>query len=142
MTTRPLSAYNKALLSNVSEADARFRVLRQSAPADAADALENLVRHAPDHKLSRVNAVDFAAQTGLDEERAIAALLQASRIGIFDMSWNVLCPGCGGVLGANAVLKTITRDKYECQLCAAGHKLTLDEMVEVTFTVKIGRAHV
>ncbi len=51
------------------------------------------------------------------------------------MSWNVLCPSCGGVLGASATLKTINREEYECQLCAAGHKLTLDEMVEVTFTV-------
>jgi class 3 adenylate cyclase len=135
MTTRPSSASNNTLPSNISEADARFLVLRQSASPDAADALERLVRNAPDHKLSRVNVLDFAAQTGLDEERTIGAFLEASRIGVFDMSWNVLCPGCGGVLGANATLKAITRDKYECHVCAAGHRLTLDEMVEVTFTV-------
>ena len=51
------------------------------------------------------------------------------------MTWSVLCPGCGGVLNASATLKTINQERYDCELCAAGYKPTLDEMVEVTFTV-------
>ena len=52
------------------------------------------------------------------------------------MSWNVLCPGCGGVLDASATLKIGQhRSEYHCSLCAAGYEPTLDEMVEVTFTV-------
>ena len=47
----------------------------------------------------------------------------------------MLCPGCGGVLNEGATLKTINREEYGCALCAAGYKPTLDEMVEVTFTV-------
>ena len=66
---------------------------------------------------------------------SIAAFLHASRLGIFELSWNVLCPGCGGVLDAGATLKNINRDEYDCGLCAAGYEPTLDEMVEVTFTV-------
>jgi len=79
--------------------------------------------------------LDFAARRGLDEERAIAAFLHAARVGLFDLSWNVLCPGCGGVLDASASLKTIHRDEYTCALCAVGYEPTLDEMVEVSFTV-------
>jgi class 3 adenylate cyclase len=48
----------------------------------------------------------------------------------------VLCPGCGGVLDTNATLKTLQREQYVCLLCAAGYEPTLDEMVEVTFTVR------
>ncbi len=77
----------------------------------------------------------FAAKHGLDEERAIAAFLHAARLGLFELSWNVLCPGCGGVLDAGATLKTVNHDEYACGLCASGYKPTLDEMVEVTFTV-------
>jgi class 3 adenylate cyclase len=51
------------------------------------------------------------------------------------MAWNVLCPGCGGVLDSSATLKSVTRDQYHCSLCAAGYEPTLDEVVEVTFTV-------
>jgi class 3 adenylate cyclase len=39
------------------------------------------------------------------------------------------------VLGSNASLKTIHPDPYNCQLCASGYEPTLDEMVDVTFTV-------
>ena len=72
---------------------------------------------------------------GLDEERAIAAFLHAARLGIFELSWNVLCPGCGGVLDTSTTLKSVNRDEYDCALCATGYQPTLDEMVEVTFTV-------
>src|SRR5262249_8678284 len=43
--------------------------------------------------------------------------------------------GCGGVLDANTTLKSIDKAEYECAFCAAGYEPTLDEMVEVTFTV-------
>jgi class 3 adenylate cyclase len=119
----------------MSEAQALFSVLRQSADPDAVTALERLVRDAPDYRLARINALDFAKRENLDEERTIAMFLHAARIGVCEMAWNVLCPGCGGVLGANASLKSVRADEYHCALCAAGYEPTLDEMVEVTFTV-------
>ena len=41
----------------------------------------------------------------------IAAFLHAARLGIFELSWNVLCPGCGGVLDAGATLKSVNRGR-------------------------------
>jgi len=119
----------------VSETEALFSVLRQSADADGVAAIERAVREAPDRDLCRINVLDFAAKNGLDEERALAAFLHAARLGLFELSWNVLCPGCGGVLDAGATLKTVNHEEYACGLCASGYKPTLDEMVEVTFTV-------
>jgi class 3 adenylate cyclase len=118
-----------------SETEALFSVLRQSADGDAVTAIEALVREAPDRALNRVNVLDFAVKNRLDEERVIAAFLHAARVGLFDLSWNVLCPGCGGVLDANTSLKTVHTDDYNCALCGAGYQATLDEMVEVSFTV-------
>jgi len=119
----------------MSEATNLFTVLQQSADPDVIDAIEELVRDAPDRALSRINVVDFAAKTGLDEERTIAAFLHAARLGIFELSWNVLCPGCGGVLDTSATLKSVNKEEYDCAMCAAEYRPTLDEMVEVTFTV-------
>jgi class 3 adenylate cyclase len=119
----------------MSETRAMFALLRQSADPAAAEALEALVAEAPDRELCRINALAFAATRGLDAERAISAFLHAARIGIFEMSWNVLCPGCGGVLDANSSLKTVHTETYGCSLCAKDYEPTLDEMVEVTFTV-------
>ena len=119
----------------MSEARNLFSVLRQSADPEVVDAIEVLVRDAPDRALCRVNVLDFAARTGLDEERAIAAFLHAARLGIFELSWNVLCPGCGGVMEASETLKSVDQDDYHCGWCAAGYAPVLDEIVEVTFTV-------
>jgi class 3 adenylate cyclase len=119
----------------MSEADALFALLRQSADAPSVAAIEHLVRDAPDRELCRVNALAFAARNNLDPEHVIAAFLHAARVGLFELSWNVLCPGCGGVLGANASLKTVHTENYNCAVCAADYEPTLDEMVEVTFTI-------
>jgi Family of unknown function (DUF5939) len=119
----------------MSEEQGQFATLRQSADPTVVEAIERLVREGADHELCRINALDFAAKRGLQAERAIAAFLHAARLGVFELSWNVLCPGCGGVLDTGATLKTVDRSEYSCALCAAGYEPTLDEMVEVTFTV-------
>jgi class 3 adenylate cyclase len=119
----------------VNQAQDLFAPLRQAADAGAVAAIERLIAHGPDRALGRINVLDFAANNGLNEERAIAAFLHAARVGLFELSWNVLCPGCGGVLDASATLKTVHREAYSCSLCAAGYEPTLDEMVELTFTV-------
>jgi class 3 adenylate cyclase len=118
-----------------SDNEALFSVVRQSADAKCAAAIEAAVRDADDRELCRVNPLAFATKHQLDEEHTIAAFLHAARLGIFELSWNVLCPGCGGVLEAVTTLKTVNRNEYDCGLCAAGYEPTLDEMVEVTFTV-------
>src|SRR5271166_2667906 len=119
----------------MTEAQTLFTALRQSADADVVSAIEALVRDAPDRWLNRINVLAFAEKRGLDEERVIAAFLHAARLGLFELSWNVLCPGCGGVLDAGTSLKTVRQAEYACALCAAGYEPNLDEMVEVTFTV-------
>ncbi len=119
----------------MSDAEPLFTILRQSADADAVAAIERLVRDAPDRALNRINVLDFAATRGLNEERAIAGLLHAARLGLFDLSWNVLCLSCGGVLDSNTTLNSVDRDRYNCAFCAAGYEPTLDETIEVTFTV-------
>src|SRR5215472_771127 len=119
----------------MSEAETLFVALRQSADEDVVDMLERMVRDAPDHALNKMNAIDLAAKHGLDAERVIAALLNAVGLGMFEMTWNVMCPNCAGVLSANKSLKTLDRAQYNCAFCAAGYETTLDDLVEVTFTV-------
>src|SRR5215471_7434113 len=119
----------------MSETETLFGILRQSADKPVVDMLERMVREAPDHALNRMNALDLAGRSGLDEECVIAALLHAVGLGIMEMTWSVLCPSCAGVLSANKSLKTLTSPEYHCAFCAAGYETTLDNLVEVTFTV-------
>src|SRR5216683_2749814 len=103
----------------MSEAKNLFSVLRQSADPATVDAIEKLVEEAPDRALCRINVLEFAAQRGLDEERAVAAFLHAARLGIFELAWNVLCPGCGGVLDTSTTLKSVNNEQDAGVACAA-----------------------
>jgi class 3 adenylate cyclase len=119
----------------MSETETLFGVLRQSADERVVDMLERMVRDAPDHALNRMNALDLAAKADAGEERVIAGLLHAVQLGMFEMTWSVMCPSCAGVLSANKSLKTLNSAHYHCAFCAAGYETTLDNLVEVTFTV-------
>jgi hypothetical protein len=115
-------AFPNPIFPPMSETASLFTALRQPADPAVVDAIERLVRDAPDKALCRINALDFAAREGLDEERVIAGFLHAARLGLFDLSWNILCRSCAGVLDANSSLKTVTRPEYHCAFCAAGYE--------------------
>ena len=112
-----------------------FEALGRAADPETVRAITALVREAPDGDLVRLNPLDFADRRGLDPENVIAALLQATRLGIFELSWNVLCSHCRGVIDANASIKGLRQSDYHCVFCAAETELTLDEGVENSFTV-------
>ena len=118
-----------------SETEALFAILRELVAPETARAIETLVLQGVDRSLCRINALDFAANHALDEEQTIAGFLHSARLGLFELTWNVLCPGCGGVLDSGASLKIVSHKQYTCALCAAGYEPTLDDVVEVTFTV-------
>lgn len=119
----------------MSDVQALFATLNQATDPAVADAIAQLIRDGADHELNRINVLDFAARRGLNEERVISGFLHASRLGLFDLTWNVLCPGCSGVLDAHSTLKSLRHDDYHCGLCACGYEASVDEQVEVAFTV-------
>ena len=119
----------------MSDTQAQFALLKQTADPAVADAIRELIDKGQDHELNRINVLDFSARAGLDEEQVISGFLHASRLGLFDLTWNVLCPGCSGVLDAHSTLKSLRHDDYHCGLCACGYEASVDEQVEVAFTV-------
>jgi hypothetical protein len=122
-------------MKSFRETEHLLAALRESAKPEPVHAIKKVITDAPDRALCRINALAFAGEHELDEEEVIAAFLHAAQLGIFDLSWNILCPGCGGVLDSGTTLKTVNQADYSCALCAAAYEPTLDEMVEVTFTI-------
>jgi class 3 adenylate cyclase len=104
--------------------------------------MKDLVETGSDRALNRLNPLAFAAAQRLGEDAIIGALLHASRIGLFDLSWNMLCPGCGGVIGSGYALKALDRSEYLCSFCAMSSEPTLDDLVEVSFTVNPRVRHI
>src|SRR3954452_19839788 len=98
----------------MNDAESLFSVLRRTAPPDAVAAIEEIVAKGSDRELNRINVLAFAAKRALKVDDALAAFLHASRLGLFEMAWNVLCPGCGGVFGEATSLKGVHEDVYSC----------------------------
>ncbi|MBW0014096.1 adenylate/guanylate cyclase domain-containing protein [Mycobacterium sp.] len=119
----------------MSDVRSQLSALKQKADGAVADAIARLIEAGEDHELNRINALDFSRRTGLDEEKVISGFLHASQLGLFDLAWNVLCPGCSGVLDVHDTLKSLRNDDYHCGLCACGYEPSVDEQVEVAFTV-------
>jgi uncharacterized protein DUF5939 len=67
----------------MSETKALFDALRNSADPAVVAAIESVVRDGSDRQLCRINALSFAAERGLDEEKTISGFLHAARLGLF-----------------------------------------------------------
>jgi class 3 adenylate cyclase len=119
----------------MAEAAALWDLLQQAADPAVVARLKTTVESAPDRMLNRINPLAFAKEHGFAEEPVIAALVHAARLGLFDMAWNVLCRSCSGVLETGDALRALDRSSYFCSFCALNNEPTLDELVEVTFTV-------
>jgi class 3 adenylate cyclase len=119
----------------MSDIQTQLDALQKTSDPAVVAAIRQLIAEGADDALNRINLLDFASRTGLPEERVISGFLQASRLGLFDLSWNVLCPGCRGVLDAFGTLKSLRDDDYHCGLCGSDHAASVDDQVEVAFTV-------
>lgn len=116
--------------------DARIETLGRTAPFTPQElaGLSEFVRTAPDEALFRINPLGYAAERGMPEARAIDLFVHASRAGIFDLAWEVLCYGCGGYLQSGHALGELSAQTH-CAVCDMDIEATLDDAVEVSFTV-------
>src|SRR5436190_2461186 len=95
---------------------------------------ETLIRGADDLSLYRINPLAFARDRAIAESESIDLFLHATRSGLFDMSWDVVCPQSGMVLDSFGALRTL-KTHYVCGLCDVSGETDLDDCIEVTFTV-------
>ena len=95
---------------------------------------ETLIRSGDDLSLYRINPLAFARDRAIAESESIDLFLHATRSGLFDMSWDVVCPQSGMVLDSFGALRTL-KTHYVCGLCDVTGDTDLDDFIEVTFTV-------
>ncbi|HEX4456849.1 MAG TPA: DUF5939 domain-containing protein, partial [Polyangia bacterium] len=107
--------------------------LRTEAPPALADRLSRFVAEARDEELGRIRPFALAAEWGVDRRELLATCLQAVRVGLLELRWEVICPSCR--VGAE-VVSTLSAVKAHatCHLCEIAFGLELDEALEATFT--------
>src|SRR5262245_53564072 len=96
--------------------------------------LESFLRADDEWALFRANPFTFAAERGVNEDEAVDLFLYASKIGIFQMTWNLLCPGCGAAVQSFGALRNVCA-MFHCFLCSTDIETRLDDFVHVAFTV-------
>ncbi|MDD2715595.1 MAG: DUF5939 domain-containing protein [Candidatus Wallbacteria bacterium] len=120
-----LSRESKEKLNTLSTSDCSTAALA---------AVRNLVTTGSDMDCYKVNPFRMADQNGIERVQMLRALLFATRLGIFDLNWDIHCPSCTGVPVYHKHLMGLTRTAH-CDLCEIDWELDFESQVEVTFTV-------
>ena len=96
--------------------------------------LENSIRFEDDFSLFRINPLKFGNEKNISEQEAIDLFLYGSKAGLFDMNWQLLCPKCGDVVESFSTLRALNKH-YHCNLCQEDFEATLDDYIEISFTI-------
>lgn len=96
--------------------------------------LRQLIDGGGDVDCYKVNAFRIAEEVGVPRPDAVRALLFATRLGLFDLHWDVHCPSCKGVPEYHRHLMAL-QTRAHCRLCEIDWALDFSEQIEVTFTV-------
>jgi class 3 adenylate cyclase len=96
--------------------------------------LEELIRSSDDYSLFRVNPLKFGEENAVSEQESIDLFLYATKAGLFEMNWQLVCPGCGDVVESFNTLRNLD-SRYHCGLCQRDFEAALDDYIEVSFTI-------
>jgi adenylate cyclase len=112
---------------------------RAELEASAADArvvaeLSRVMVEGTDLEGYKINAFRLADALGVPRPNAVRALVFASKLGLFDLNWDVHCPSCKGIPEYSKHLMQL-RERSHCGLCDVGWAVDFADQVEVTFTL-------
>ena len=96
--------------------------------------LETFIRSAPDVDVFRVNPIQYALERSMAEAEAVDLFLNATKIGLFEMDWHIVCPHCGFIVDSLHTLSQL-RTHYLCPICGAERDYALDDYIQVAFSI-------
>jgi class 3 adenylate cyclase len=96
--------------------------------------LETLIRAGDDYALFRLNPIQFATEKGVAETECIDLFLYSARVGLFEMEWHLVCATCGNVVESFRNMHKL-HSTYICNQCAFENTATLDDYIQVSFTI-------
>lgn len=120
-----------------SSGRARFKslgetVIRQGMDALLVAHLEDFLERADELSVQRIRPYALADRWHVDRRRVLEMFLRATRAGILDMSWDLLCPSCRGTTEGHTNLGDV-RGKSHCNTCKIDFTVNFDHNIEVIF---------
>jgi adenylate cyclase len=97
--------------------------------------LREMIIAAPDIELSHIRPFAVARKWNAERWEVLRLFLHATRAGLLNLSWEVLCPNCRSTrLPRNADLKKLLRTAH-CDVCNIKFDAEFDKSVELKFSV-------
>jgi class 3 adenylate cyclase len=112
----------------------REQLIAEQLPVACVDALVDWVRTGDDADLHRIQIRERARVWKLPELELLRTALHATRAGLLDLSWDIICPHCRGVRDENGKLADLAAAGH-CDACNIDFTTDTPEAVEVTFRV-------
>ncbi|MCB1169925.1 MAG: adenylate/guanylate cyclase domain-containing protein [Leptospiraceae bacterium] len=103
-------------------------------PFEISEALVRIVTRWDDVDLYRIRPMAVSRQLGLDPGQLLRALLYGTRSGLFNLTWDVICPHCRGVREEKGSLMKLEA-RGSCDVCQIDFDATGEESLEITFHV-------
>ena len=97
-----------------------------------AERLADLLEHGDDLAVSRIRAYKLADDWREPRRLVLEVCLRATRVGLLDFQWDLLCPLCRGPQESGGSLKDIKTDVH-CASCQIDFTINFDRYVELTF---------
>jgi class 3 adenylate cyclase len=110
----------------------RLEAARAALAAGLADRLLGLVARDDDSSVARLQPHALADAWGSDRREALELCLQATREGLLELSWELLCPLCRGALSRESSLDAAAGSLH-CDTCLIDFDAELDRSVEAVF---------
>ncbi len=112
----------------------RQKLVEGGTLSELADRLVRYVETEPDETLYRIRVKALAREWGVNEKELLLAFLCATRLGLFNLTWDVLCPHCRGVRNETKNLGDLPK-RGNCEVCKIDFDATSFNVLEVTFHV-------
>ena len=97
-----------------------------------AERLVDFLERGDDLAVSRIRAYKLADDWQEPRRTVLEVCLRATRIGLLDFQWDLLCPLCRGPQESGVSLKDIKSDVH-CETCKIDFTVNFDRYVELTF---------
>jgi class 3 adenylate cyclase len=110
----------------------RDQLLTQGADEQSVDRLVNFVGTADDFLVARMRPYQLADKWDLPRRAMLETCLLATRLGMLDLQWELLCPLCRGPGETGSSLSEIS-SQVHCETCRIDFTVNFDRFVELTF---------
>jgi class 3 adenylate cyclase len=102
--------------------------------ADLLAALRERIREGSDDQLVRLRPFALADTWNADRLEVLRLMLYATRCGLFELRWELMCPNCRVPKDEVARLSDLPAN-FHCEICGISYGTTFDQNVELRFSV-------